>query len=159
MDKERVRSFIEGHEGRRYQAYADSEGILTIGVGFNLEQVSARTRIEALGVDYDALCAKQVSLTDAQIDRLLGSDIDTALTEAALLVPHFWDQPDGVQIAMIDMIFNLGGPRFSKFVKLISALEEKDYWKAADEMANSKWAKQVPNRAADDIALVRGCAT
>jgi hypothetical protein len=45
---------------------------------------------------------------------------------------------------------------------MIAALNERptDYHKVADAMADSKWAKvDVPNRAKDDIALVRGCAT
>jgi lysozyme len=160
MDKERARKLIEQHEGRRNRAYADSKGIMTIGIGFNLEQLSARARIEALLVDYDSLFDRRCALTDPQIDQLFGSDLDTAVTEAAKLVPDFWNQPEDVQLAVVDMIFNLGGPRFSGFVKFIAALKAKDYLTAAAEMADSKWALvDVPNRAANDIALVRGCAT
>jgi lysozyme len=158
MDRQRVRRLIEQHEGRRSSVYTDSEGILTIGVGFNLQEQSARARIGVLGVDYDALCTGQASLTNVQIDTLFDPDLDTATADAAKLVPDFWNQPDHTQEATVDMIFNLGGPRFSQFVNLIAALKVKDYLTAAAEMADSKWAKQVPNRAADDIALVRGCA-
>lgn len=159
MDKERASNYIAEHEGRRKQAYTDSEGILTVGIGFNLQEATARERIEALEVDYDALCARTCSLTDAHIDSLFAPDLDTATNDAVNLVPDFWNQPEDVQLAMVDMIFNLGGPRFSKFVKLIAALGQRDYLEAAAEMADSRWAKQVPNRAAEDISLVRGCAT
>jgi lysozyme len=158
MDRQRAQNLIEQHEGRRNRAYADTEGILTIGIGFNLEEPSARSRIEALEVDHGALCAGQASLTDAQIDTLFSRDLDTAISDAASRVPDFWNQPEDVQLAMVDMIFNLGGPRFSKFTDMIAALKAKDYLTAAAEMADSKWAKQVSNRAADNIALVRGCA-
>jgi lysozyme len=159
MDRARAQSLIAQHEGRRKYAYSDSEGILTVGIGFNLQEESALARITECGVDYNALCDARASLNDAQIDTLFSTDLDTATAEAAKLVPDFWNQPDNVQLAMVDMIFNLGGPRFSNFTKLIAALKAKDYLTAADQMADSKWAKQVPHRAADDIALVRGCAT
>ena len=37
LDLPRLRSSIERHEGRRQRAYRDSEGVLTVGVGHNLE--------------------------------------------------------------------------------------------------------------------------
>jgi lysozyme len=160
MDRQRAQSLIEQHEGRRKAAYLDSEGVLTVGIGLNLENKTARGRIEAIGVKYDELCAMQCSLTDAQIDQLFSDDLDTALTDAASRVPDFWSHPDDVQLAMVDMIFNLGGPRFSNFKQLIAALKVNDYLTAAAQMLDSKWAREdVPHRAADDIALVRGCAT
>jgi lysozyme len=159
MDRQRAQTLIQGHEGSRNWAYADSKGILTVGIGFNLQEEAARERIEKLEVDYEALCAKRVALTNAHITSLFGEDLDTAVVDAVKLVPDFWNQPEDVQLAMVDMIFNLGGPRFSKFVGMIEALKTKDYLTAAAEMADSKWAKvDVPHRAADDIALVRGCA-
>jgi lysozyme len=160
VDRQRAQDLIEQHEGRRKSMYLDSKGIMTVGVGFNLEEKSARQRIESLGVDYDDLCAMRTSLTDAQIDELFSDDLDTGIADAVSRVPDFWNQPDDVQVAMVDMIFNLGGPGFSAFHKLIAALEVNDYLTAAAEMADSKWAKKdVPNRAADDITLVRGCAS
>jgi lysozyme len=159
MNRASVQNLIERHEGRRNMAYPDTEGIMTVGIGLNLEEPSAKGRITALGVDYDALCAQKCTLADPHIDSLFSSDLDTAAAEAAKQVPDFWNQPEDVQTAVVDMIFNMGGPRFSKFTKFIAALKAKDYLTAAAEMADSKWAKQVPNRAADDIALVRGCAT
>jgi lysozyme len=159
MNREKAQNLVEQHEGRRSMAYADSLGIMTVGIGLNLEQPSAKARIAALGVDYDALCAQKCTLADSHIDSLFSGDLDTATAEAARQVPDFWNQPEEVQLAVVDMIFNMGGPRFSKFAKFIAALKARDYLTAAAEMADSKWAKQVPNRAADDIALVRGCAT
>lgn len=158
MDKDRAHNYIEQHEGRRHVAYADSEGIPTVGVGFNLQKENARERIEQLELDYEAVCGKRCSLTDAHVNRLFAADVYIATTDAVSAVPNFWDHPEDVQLAIVDMIFNLGKTRFLQFVNFIAALKDKDYMRAADEMANSKWARQVPSRAADDIALVRGCA-
>ena len=48
---------------------------------------------------------------------------------------------------IIEMIFHLGLPRFLGFKKMIQALREDDYSKAAIEMLDSKWACQVGVRA------------
>jgi lysozyme len=45
------------------------------------------------------------------------------------------------------MIFNIGMPRFKQFKKMIAALEEGDWSEAANQMMDSKWAKQVGKRA------------
>jgi lysozyme len=45
------------------------------------------------------------------------------------------------------MMFNLGLPRFSRFKKMIRAIELGDWQSAADEMIDSKWYQQVTARA------------
>ena len=46
LDLPRLRAAIERHEGRRKLAYRDSEGILTVGVGNNLEVDSAEQDLD-----------------------------------------------------------------------------------------------------------------
>jgi len=48
---------------------------------------------------------------------------------------------------MANMMFNLGLPRFSKFRKTINNIISKNYKKAAEEMRDSRWYRQVTNRA------------
>ena len=45
------------------------------------------------------------------------------------------------------MLVNLGAPRLSRFKKMHAALQAHDYVTASREMLNSKWAKQVGQRA------------
>ena len=45
------------------------------------------------------------------------------------------------------MAFQLGTVGLSKFVNFEHALYERDYKRAAEEMLNSRWATQTPNRA------------
>jgi lysozyme len=45
------------------------------------------------------------------------------------------------------MGFNLGISRLLHFRRMLSALEQGDYQKAAVEMLDSKWARQVGKRA------------
>ena len=51
------------------------------------------------------------------------------------------------QLVLMDMAFNMGVPRLCKFVKMWTALEQYDYHKAAEEMLDSRWARQVKTRA------------
>lgn len=45
------------------------------------------------------------------------------------------------------MMFNLGYPRLSKFRGMKRGVDAQDWNKAADEMVDSAWYTQVPNRA------------
>ena len=51
------------------------------------------------------------------------------------------------QRVIIDMAFNIGVPRLNKFVKMWKAIDNKDFPSAKIEMLDSRWAKQVGNRA------------
>ena len=48
---------------------------------------------------------------------------------------------------LIDMNFNMGWTTLSKFKKFLSAVESGDYEKAAKEMKDSNWYRQVGLRA------------
>ena len=62
-----------------------------------------------------------------------------------------------VQLILANMCFQLGRPRLSHFKKMIAAIESfpPQYDRAADEMHNSRWQKQTPNRANRLIARMR----
>jgi len=57
--------------------------------------------------------------------------------------------------ALLDLAFNLGEPRLRKFVRLIDAVKERDWGKAAEEARNSLWYVQVGNRGKTIIGLLR----
>jgi GH24 family phage-related lysozyme (muramidase) len=158
---DRTREYISGHEGgKRNKVYPDSLGIMTIGIGMNLEEQRSKDRIIALGIDYAALMKGVATLEDRHIDILFAEDFDVAINDAIASVKSYDKHPPDVQMALVDMSFQLGGPRLRKFVKMLDALnsEPPDYNRAADEVADSLYAKQTPNRAADNIALLRSAA-
>ena len=63
------------------------------------------------------------------------------------LEDYFEDFPGEVQEILVNMMFNLGRPRLSKFKKMKAALEKGDWKEAAKEGRDSKWYKQVTKRA------------
>lgn len=125
MDRQKLEDSLIVHEGIRNLPYEDSVGVLTIGVGHNLGK----------------------PISKAAIKQILNDDIDECLSELDRVFTTWRCHPDNVQRVMVEMMFNLGAPRFQKFRKMLQALHEKDYQTASKEMLDSKWAKQVGQRA------------
>ena len=65
------------------------------------------------------------------------------------------DMPQEVQEVVINMCYQLGINGVSRFRKAISAMQEGDWEEAADEMLDSLWARQTPNRAKELSDIVR----
>jgi len=77
---------------------------------------------------------------------MLVSDIERCYNE--LEVFEWFVNLDIVrQEAMVDLLFNLGLPRFLGFKKMIKHLSNRDYSQAAAELLNSRYAIQVGDRA------------
>ncbi len=116
---------IKKHEGLRLTPYRCSSQKITIGWGRNLQD-------------------NGITLEEAET--MLQHDVGTAIKEAESL-PFFSSLNEARQAVIVDMIFNLGFPRFGMFKKMIAAIEKEHWHVAADEMLNSRWARQVGKRA------------
>ena len=121
---ESVVELIKMHEGYRQHPYRCPAGALSIGYGRNLDSV---------GIDRD------------EAEHLMARDVSRALQELRM-EPYWLDLSEVRQAVLIDMVYNLGWPRFSKFRKFRDALARGDYRAAADEMVDSHWYRQVGNR-------------
>jgi predicted unusual protein kinase regulating ubiquinone biosynthesis (AarF/ABC1/UbiB family) len=67
--------------------------------------------------------------------------------------------PERAQYVLTGMVFQLGVTKVQKFVKFLTALSKNDYNSAANEMCNSAWYKQTPNRVkklSEDIRSLAG---
>ena len=113
-------------EGVKAKPYRDSEGILTIGCGRNLEHNGLRKD---------------------EIDLMLANDIDQAEADARALFHVFDRLSENRKAVLVNMSFNLGKNRLSGFRKFITAVNTGNFEQAAVEMLDSKWAVQVGNRA------------
>lgn len=134
MDLDRLQETLKRHEGLSLKPYTDSVGKLTIGVGRNLDD-------------------RGITLDEAE--HMLSTDTKISIREAAAL--PFWVLLSPVrQEVIVNMLFNMGLPRFLGFKKMIAALENKDYNAAAFEMLNSRWADQVGYRA-EELADMMKC--
>jgi lysozyme len=145
---------LSDHEGRDLHVYPDSLGIKTIGVGFNLEQPGARETIEKMGADYDALLAGTADLTDEQCDSLLTQCIISNVEWLVQIFPDFSTYSLGRRVTLVDMSF-MGESHFKEFTNMIASVRAKDWYRAAEEALDSKWARQVGKRSTDDAQALR----
>jgi lysozyme len=126
---------ITKHEGRMKMPYEDSEGNLTIGVGHNLDSRGLPEHI---------------------IDELLRYDIQESRDELDRIYPDWRHWSNDRRDAMTELMFNMGAPALLTFVKMWAAIRRDDWETAADELLDSKWAKQVgPNRSTTLAELLR----
>jgi len=130
MTTDKILDDIRRHEGFSDRVYLDTVGVPTGGYGHAFHvgtEIPVYVAEALLWLDY------RVALNDYQrIKKHLRLDLSTVR--------------EGV---LINMIFNLGRPRFMKFKKFLKALQEKNYKKASEEMLNSRWASQVGDRATE----------
>jgi len=121
-----VKSLIKLHEGERFKPYKCTAGKTTIGVGRNLDDVGISAEESAF---------------------LFENDLRRV--EAELLRAFPWAKNlDPVRHAVLmDMLFNLGLRRLQGFRKFLSAMEQRDWTRAAIEMEDSLWYRQVKTRA------------
>ena len=138
---------VKQHEGVKPKVYRDSGGILTVGVGFNLNRQDSTQRLKEVGANYVKIKSGQASLTDEQMSKLLIQDLTTAQKDAVTLVQNWNALPTSVQGVLIEMTFNLGKKGLSEFKNFLGYINTQNFDKAADEMLNSSWARQVGNRA------------
>jgi len=82
--------------------------------------------------------------------------VEVAYSDACAIFLNLDSQPTNVQRVCVNMAFNLGRNRLSKFKNMITAVNEGNYSKAADEMIDSKWYGQVGNRSKELVELMRG---
>jgi hypothetical protein len=82
-----------------------------------------------------------------QVDEWFAKDIETTIKDCKLLFSQFDNLPEEIQHVLANMCFQLGRPRLSKFKNMIAAVEDLDWARMADEMEDSRWFRQTPNRA------------
>jgi|TARA_R100001463_G_scaffold115866_1_gene171101 lysozyme len=125
---------IKHHEGFVEHVYDDSLGIPTIGYGFAIKDL----------VLQEDLC-DEILLRKL---RILGRSVMSKF-------PFFDSLPSDCKTVLMEMCYQLGVTGVSKFKKALKAMEDGDWEKAADEMLDSKWAKQTPNRAKEMSDIIR----
>ena len=114
------------HEGYRAKTYHCTADELTIGIGF---------RVEDLSLDLD-ICEEILKRKLLQQEDELRSNFE-----------WFDSLPKKAKIVLMDMLYNLGLPTLKKFKKTLGYIKDGDWKDASLEMLDSRWARQVGNRA------------
>ena len=171
MRLSRIAELIIRDEGKRKRPYADTGGAPSIGVGRNLRDNGISVaELQAIvnDIDYDVVLkethvqngrvrigsldlANRIfpnPLTEHDIGLLLTDDLNNVRREAvSVFGQSVWGSVDGVRKeAILDVVFNLGLPRFKQFVKFIGAVKSADWDTAATELLKSEAADENPER-------------
>jgi lysozyme len=132
MNIDRLKRQVTLNEGVRRTAYKDTLGNWTIAIGHLIKLP-----------DEEYLLDKK--LTDLEIDQIFTTDLNQAIDDAKKFIDADSIPEEAFEV-VVDMAFNLGLPKLMKFKNFQQALREKDFVKASEEMLDSRWAKQLPNR-------------
>jgi len=145
MNVEQLRLDLERDEGCVYEIYLDHLGYPTFGIGHLIT-----------GSDPESGEAVGTKISEDRVQQVFNSDIDCVIDDCDRAFDDFGSLPEGVQLVIANMIFNLGLPRFNKFKKMIRAINLGDWQSAADQMIDSKWYQQVTARARRLESVMRG---
>jgi GH24 family phage-related lysozyme (muramidase) len=147
MNIDKLRLEIAEDEGCKYEIYLDHLGLPTTGIGHLIVEDDP---------EYGQPVGTQV--TAERVNQLFKLDIAVTVEDCNIIYPDFDELPEDAQLVIANMCFQLGRPRLSKFVGMKAGVDARDWQKAADEMVDSKWYKQTPNRAKRLVERMRGLA-
>ena len=148
MDIELCKQDIKRHEGEVLEIYKDSLGYKTLGVGHLCQPNDP---------EYD--WAVGTSVSQEVVDMYYEDDFDKHYMEAIHVFGSHedWDElPEVIQRVLVNMCFNLGGSRLSKFRNMLKACRNHDWKEMAVQMEDSRWYRQVGRRSKELQEMVLG---
>ena len=136
MNIDKLREELKVDEGCVYEIYNDHLGYPTFGIG-HLVTKHDREHGWSVGTDVD----------EYRVHEVFEEDVQTVLSDCKKLYHNFYHLPEEVQLIIANMMFNMGRTRLSKFKGMKRGVDDCDWQAAADEMVDSRWYRQVTNRA------------
>jgi lysozyme len=147
MNIDKLREEIAADEGEVHEIYLDHLGLPTFGIGHLVRDDEPESGLP-VGTPID----------NDRVVEAFESDIETVLSDCNKLYPDFDDLPEEAQRVIANMMFNMGRPRLSKFKGMKAGVDARDWNRAADEMVDSRWYRQVTNRANRLVERIRALA-
>jgi len=136
MNIDKLREEIAYDEGVVHEIYLDHLGLPTFGIGHLV-----------LESDPEHGLPVGTAISESRCNEAFESDIQTVLSDCNKLYEDFEDLPEEAQRIIANMMFNMGRPRLSKFKGMKAGVDARDWNRAADEMIDSRWYRQVTKRA------------
>ena len=136
MNIEALREQLKIDEGVKYEIYKDHLGYPTFGIGHLITENDPEHG-EPDGTE----------ISEERVNEVFETDVAKFVSESKILFPDLDDLPDVAQQVIVNMAFNMGRPRLSKFKNFIAGVNDRDWTRAAEEMMDSRWATQVGDRA------------
>jgi lysozyme len=136
MDIQKLREELEYDEGCKYEIYNDHLGYPTFGIGHLILESDS---------EYGESTGTAVS--EGRVKEAFEADVMGVLSDCERLYSDFRSLPEDAQRIITNMMFNMGYTRLSKFKGMKRGVDARDWNAAANEMVDSRWYKQVTNRA------------
>ena len=147
LDLQRLCRLTLYFEGEELQAYHDSKGILTVGVGHN-----------CIASPIPEVTKYADPITKERSRQLLKADMRIAIEQVQKALPWVMDMVPARQAVLYDMCFNMGLGNdkrgllsFNKPGGTLSAIRAGDYSYAALRFERSQWARDVGSRRTDPL--------
>lgn len=148
MSIERLKEMLKRHEGVKNQPYLCPAHFWTVGVGWNMEA-------NPLPEDIALYLRTHNYITDEMVDCLLNIAIEDATNNCRDIYKDFDSFSEDRRFALIDFVFNVGIGTALTFRNTNRAVNEGRWEDAAKAMENSKYYRQVPNRAKEIVEMIR----
>ena len=136
MNIDKLRDELKVDEGVKYEIYLDHLSLPTLGVGHLIKDTDPESGLP-IGT----------KIEEERVNELFDEDIQVTIQECKYLYNDFDDLPEEAQRIIANMMFNLGRPRLSRFLKMKQHVDNRDFVSASEEMKDSRWYRQVTNRA------------
>ena len=142
---DRLREELKTDEGCKYEIYLDHLGLPTYGIGHLVTEKDPEYGME-VGTLVDEI----------RVNEVFEQDIQVTINDCKKVYDDWNTMNEEVKLICCNMMFNLGYPRYCKFKKMIQAIKDEDWLEAGNQMQDSRWYKQVTNRADRLISRMKG---
>ena len=133
---DQLKDTLKDDEGVGYEMYNTHLGYPTLGIGNLVREGDAEHRRDV-----------RTSVSEDRVDECFEKDVESVISDCKKLHEAWDGYPEEVKQIVANMMFNIGLTRLSKFKKHNAALMSGDWKTAAVEGRDSRWYKQVTNRA------------
>ena len=147
MNLDTLRKQLEIDEGIKHDIYLDHLGLPTFGIGHLITDADPESG-QAVGT----------TISDERVQSAFEADVVSVIEDCNKLYDDFDELPEEVQQIIANMMFNMGRTRLSKFRGMKRGVDARDWNTAADEMVDSRWYRQVTNRADRLVQRMRAIA-
>lgn len=179
MDYAAALNLISPSEGNFPHMYLDTVGLVTVGIGNMLPLMQSaqalpfvrrasqeRASAGDIATDYRSVSAAekgrrasayraltQLDLPADEISALFNRRVDEFVVQLERIYPGYTSFPDGAQLGILDMVFNLGaGALAHKWPKFSAAVRAGD-WSAASIASHRPKSHDARNKAVLDLFL------
>ena len=145
VDVKQVYEEISSDEGKIMHKYLCSESHPTIGIGHKVLNTDAEADLSVHEVHEEV--SEEECISEGRCYELFQQDVQLAIDGCRQIYDNWEELPQEAQHVLTNMCFQLGQGGLSKFKNFKIAVEDYQWQRASEEMLDSRWSQQTPERA------------